>query len=233
MFKRILPIVLAVLLLTSCTVTQHFTMGSAEKGSTQSLISVDQFFLDVLDDLSDLIPSGDLSIMDETVLAFAERIQNSPFAEYGILSIDGSSTAYQLVFDYNSLSSLVKDLSESQRNSIFQIEENRISFHLDIENYGELKAFIPVLSDPNFGVYGPEYNYGTTKEEYMEMIGFLLDERGPEALEKSSVSITFRAPKAIGETVNMTKDDERSATCTFPLIDLPLLNTPIEFSFYW
>ena len=234
MARKIIPFLLsALLLLSSCTVTQSFKASSDTSGSSRSDITVDQFFLDVLSDFSDITPSGDYSLMDEAMLNFSDRINASSASSGVMLHTDGKSKRYILSFDYSSLEKLVSDLNEGKENTLLVIGEKSMSLNLSIDNYSQLEKVIPFLSDPNFEVYGPRYSYGMSKEEYMDMISFLLGEKGPEALEESFVSIEITTPGDIKEVRGAMKTGAKKAVYSFPVVDFLTLNKPLSFSVTW
>ena len=126
----------------------------------------------------------------------------------------------------------ITDLGISEQ-SIFSIGDNSFSFYLDINNYPELKTFLPFLSDPNFDVYGPEYNQGMSEADYLEMMSFLLGEEAPDAITNSQITIQLNVPGTISENVNAEVIDSDTVSFTFPLVKFLLLSEPIEFSVSW
>lgn len=234
MAKRIILALFLLLLLAGCTVTQSFMASTADQGESFTSITVDQFFLDVLEDLSDVVPTQDYSIMDQTVLSFANQVYASgASSDTSLVRTDKDGKGYLLTFHYTSLKKLCSDLMKIGNHTLLQVGDHSISISLSMENYAELKTVIPFLSDPNFEVYGPEYSNGMSEEEYLEMIGFLLDERGPEAVKNSSITVAIETPSSIKEMNNMKQLNDKAASCTFPITDALLLNEPITFSVSW
>ena len=92
---------------------------------------------------------------------------------------------------------------------------------------------IPFLSDPNFEVYGPEYNQGMSEADYLDMIFYLLGEEAPEALQTSLVTINVTLPGEIISAEGVTVTGANSFTYAFPLIDFLLLAEPMSFSVTW
>ena len=231
--KRLFLILsITIFLLSSCNVTQSFTL-SENGGSSLSDIKVDQFFLDVLEDFSDFTPQGDYSIMDEAMVNFADKLNSSSSSSNVKLRTDGKSTRYIISLDFSSLEKLVADLNGGKGNSLLIISDNKMTLNLTYDNYEELEDVIPFLSDPNFEVYGPRYSNGMSEEEYMDMISFLLGEDGPEALKKSFVSIEIETPGDITAIKGAMKTGERKAVYSFPVVDFLTLNTPLSFTIEW
>ena len=231
--KRLFLILsITILLFSSCSVTQSFTLSNSG-GSSLSDIKVDQFFLDVLEDFSDFTPQGDYSIMDEAMVNFADKLNSSSSSSNVQLRTDGKSTRYIISLDYSSLEKLVADLNGGKGNSLLVISKNSMTLNLTYDNYEELESVIPFLSDPNFEVYGPRYSNGMSEEEYMDMISFLLGEDGPEALKKSFVSIVIETPGDITSIKGAMKTGEKKAVYSFPVVDFLTLNNPLSFNIEW
>lgn len=231
--KRLFLILsITIFLLSSCSVTQSFTL-SENGGSSLSDIKVDQFFLDVLEDFSDFTPQGDYSIMDEAMVNFADKLNSSSSSSNVKLRTDGKSTRYIISLDFSSLEKLVADLNGGKGNSLLIISDNKMTLNLTYDNYEELEDVIPFLSDPNFEVYGPRYSNGMSEEEYMDMISFLLGEAGPEALKKSFVSIEIETPGDITAIKGAMKTGERKTVYSFPVVDFLTLNNPLSFTIEW
>ncbi len=225
--------VLILIILSSCTVTETLTAGTGYSGSSRSSVTVDPFFLSVLEDFSSFSAGDGYTIMDDAMVGFAEKVNSSSSASNTSIVSDGEGKRYIISFDYSSLTSLLKDLNNGEGNTLLSVTSSSISFNLSLDNYSELKSVIPFLSDSNFEVYGPEYSNGMTEDEYREMITFLLGDESPAALDNSTVSITITTPGAITSVEGAVKTGAKTAVYTFPVIDFLLLNNPISFSVKW
>lgn len=221
------------LLLTSCVVTESITASTGYSGSSKTDITVDPFFLTVLEDFSSFTSGDGYTIMDDAMVGFASSLNSSSAASSVSLLSGGDGKRYVISFDYSSLEKLLKDLNDGKSNTLFTITSSSLSFKLTMENYDELKNVIPFLSDENFEVYGPEYSNGMTEEEYTDMITFLLGEESPEALENSYVTVLITVPGTITSVTGAVKTGTSTAVYTFPVIDFLLLNDPLSFSISW
>lgn len=221
------------LLLSSCVVTENITLTDGENGSSYADIAIDPFFLSVLEDLSTFSDGTGVTIMDDAMVNLASLINSSEESENASIMTDGEGKRYILSFDYSSLTSLLKDLNSGKENTLLSLTSSSVSFNLSLDNYSELKSVIPLLSDENFEVYGPEYSFGMTEDEYYDMISFLLGEEGPEVLKKSYVTVSVTLPGTVKTVSGAVKSGENSITYTFPVIDFLLLNTPLSFSAEW
>ena len=233
MKKTVILTIVLLILLSSCTVTENLTLKTGYSGSSKSDVTVDPFFLSVLEDFSSFSAGEGYTIMDDAMVGFADKVNSSSSASDVSIVSDGEGKRYVISFDYSSLVSLMKDLNDGEGNTLLSVTSSSFSFNLSLDNYSELKSVIPFLSDSNFEVYGPEYSNGMTEEEYKEMITFLLGDESPEALENSTVSITITTPGNITSVTGAVKTGARTAVFTFPVIDFLLLNEPISFTVKW
>jgi hypothetical protein len=220
-------------LLSSCVVTEDLTINNDESGNSQIAISVEDFFITVLNDFSEFSsdttdkPIMDLAI-DDTAnkLTENETTTNVSFTKVGKNSYEGS-------FDFSSLSTLISDLGETENQTVLTLSNNELNFYLDLDNYYQLTKAIPFLSDPNFEPFGPEYNEGLSADDYLEMISFMLGEEGPDAIRNSIITLNFETPQPIKTYKGGTKVSSTEFTYSFPLIDFLLLAEPLEFTLTW
>lgn len=230
MKTRLCLLAASLALLTCCTVTETLAL-SGEGGSSAADIHVEPFFVDVLYDFAEFLPEEGVNLMDASLDGFIEDLEerqavNSPgYVKTG-------ENDYVLTFNYSSLSQFAAAYKLDGQTLLAQ-ENNSFSFYLDIDNYGELKRIVSFLRDPNFEVYGPEYNQGMSEEDYLDMIYFLLGEEGPDAISTGQVTIIIEVPGTVTETVNAEQLGPSAVKASFPLIDFLLLNEPISFSAKW
>ena len=231
--KKILFFVsLLLILFTSCQVTENITLTD-EVNTSSGEIEIYDFFIAVIDDFSEFLDSSSSSesIMDSAVRDFANGLSSNENNSNVLYTIE-EGNRYTLSFDFDDITEALSALGGSGF-SVLKGDENSLSFYLDINNYAQLKEMIPFLSDPNFEVYGPEYNQGMSEEEYLEMISFLLGEEGPDAISHGLVSMEITVPGTITAVKNAEKTGDRTAVFSFPIISFLLLNEPLSFSIEW
>ena len=231
MGKALSILLMAVLLLASCTVTESMTINNQNSFGSVSEIKAEPFFVSVLEDFAEFLPENGKSIMDSSIEGFAGQLRETAGAEAVSYEKTGENE-YTLVFSTNDLTTLLGSFGAADQ-SFVKIGENSFSFYLDINNYPELKTIVPFLADPNFEVYGPEYNQGMSEDDYLDMIYFLLGEDGPDAIRNGLISVTMNVPGTLTEVTGGEKLDDNSVRFSFPIIDFLLLNEPIEFSASW
>lgn len=231
MCKALFTVLLAALLLASCTVTESMTIGSANGFESLSDIKAEPFFVSVLEDFAEFLPENGKSIMDSSIEGFAGQLGNTAGAENVQYEKTGENQ-YSLAFSTSDMKTLLSSFG-AENQSFVRIDDSSFSFYLDINNYPELKTIVPFLADPNFEVYGPEYNQGMSEEDYLEMIYFLLGEEGPGAISNGEVTINITVPGTITSAENAEKTSDSSISYSFPVIAFLLLSEPLSFSVSW
>ena len=227
----IIAFIMIAMLLSACTVTENLVISGDGSMESRSDIHAEQFFVDVLTDFAEFLPEDDASIMDSAVASFGDGLGNMAAIESSS-AVKTGENEYSIAFSFTDLQALLSEFGV-EGQSLLEATGNSLTFHLDISNYPELKEIVPFLADPNFEVYGPEYNQGMTEDEYLEMISFLLGEDGPEAIRNGLVSFSITVPGTITGTENAVVTGECTASYSFPIIAFLLLNEPLSFSIEW
>ena len=208
---------------SSCTVTQNL---SFTENSSGTLINADDFFLSVLDDFSQWSDDEVLSL-DSSIVEFACSLSETQEAENVTLSKD-KNQIWDIAFNFKDFNNLMKTLAGSDGKSFAKLTDEGFEFSLSMNNYNALVSLVPVLENPNLAAYGPEYNHGMTKEDYLEMISFILGEDGPDSIESSYIELTVNTPSDIKYTNGIIKSP-RQAVFRTPLIDFLLLPDEIKY----
>ncbi len=220
----------AILLFAGCQVTEDLSIAG-EGGTSHTDIHVEQFFIDVLSDFAEFLPAGDEPMMDAAIRGYASDLEKSGMVS-GVEWESLGDNSYTLSFSYASLNDLLETMG-AEDQSLFALTDHSLSLHLDIDSYPQLKSLVPFLSDPNFEVYGPEYNQGMSEADYLDMIYFLLGEDGPDAVANGSVSVRINVPGTIVSASGCEIVADDAAIFSFPIIDFLLLNEPMAFSLEW
>ena len=227
------------LLLSSCVVAEKltfsgdYTQAKAVPGKNHVDLSVDDFFVGVVEDLSDWENKGDNDpIIDVAVQDFVKNLEASGVTS-SVRFVETGHNTYMGDFSFTDFTQLLIDLSngQSDQNVVTMTSRNgktHVEISINMDNYVQLTKIIPFLADPNFEVYGPLYNNDLTEEEYLEMVSFILGSQCPDSIKSSSVTIQVVAPKAISSH-NGRLRNSRTVEFTFPLIDFLLLHESIDF----
>lgn len=230
---RTVLLLAVVSLATSCTVTENLTFTITAEHRSAFDFSVEDFFIAVLQDFSEFVPpEGDQSLMDKAIGDFERALQYSPTTKAVQMNKVGEN-AYQGTFIFSNLQQLFSDLGAGSNQSLLKMEKNSMTFTLSMDNYDQLVPVIPFLADENFEAFGPVYNQGLGKADYLEMISFMLGEEGPPAIEKSFITLQVKTPASITGFINGKKISDTLYEFSFPLIDFLLLAKPISFSVSW
>ena len=242
MRKHLLLFVTAILLalvLSSCvvaeklTLTDEVTVRKDVSGKSHVDLSVDDFFVGVVEDLSDWENKGNNDpILDVAVQDFVANLEASSVTS-SIRFIETGYNTYMGDFAFSDFNVLLSDLSKEVNNqSIVRLYnrngKTRVEININMDNYEQLTRIIPFLADPNFEVYGPLYNHDLTEDEYLEMVSFILGEQCPDSIAASSIRIQVVAPKAV-TSHNGKARNSKTIEFSFPLIDFLLLHEPISF----
>ena len=227
------------LLLSSCVVAEKltfsgdYTQAKAVPGKNHVDLSVDDFFVGVVEDLSDWENKGNNDpIIDVAVQDFVKNLEASGVTS-SVRFVETGHNTYMGDFSFTDFTQLLIDLSngQSDQNVVTMTSRNgktHVEISINMDNYVQLTKIIPFLADPNFEVYGPLYNNDLTEEEYLEMVSFILGSQCPDSIKSSSVTIQVVAPKAISSH-NGRLRNSRTVEFTFPLIDFLLLHESIDF----
>ena len=220
-----------IFLLMSCQVTEDMSLGNTGS-SSETNIEVYPFFIEVLNDFAEFLPENNEPIMDAAIRDFTGGLESVAGATDASYEKTGD-LEYRVVFNFTNISDLLARLGKIDNQSVITEDEHGIRFYLDIDNYHELKEAIPFLADPNFEVYGPEYNIGMSEFDYLDMIYYLLGEEGPGAITESLITIDIDTPKRITSIEGAEKTGPKSFRYEFPLIDFLLLAEPMTFEVRW
>ena len=125
--KFIILLLSIVLILTSCTVTEKITINGSQKGSSSSDIYVEDFFIEVLEDFGEFLPSSDKSIMDEAMEGFAGQLQSSSAASVVKFKNLGDNH-YTLDFSFTDMNKMMKDLGAAN-NTLIKETANSCAAH--------------------------------------------------------------------------------------------------------
>jgi len=232
----VIILVVTIMTLASCKVSERLTLSnqSSLEGKSHIDLSVSDYFVSVIEDLSNWEASGENDpIIDVAMDEFVQKLENSATTSNVKFRKAGINT-YMGDFSFKDFGNLVIDLSNGNtEQSIIKTTKNENTTHVEIninmDNYEDLTKIVPFLANPNFEVYGPLYNHDLTQANYLEMMGFILGEECPQEIMNSTVKIQVVAPKAISSH-NGTLKNAKTVEFTFPLIDFLLLHEPIEFS---
>ena len=222
------------LILAGCTVTQQLSIGQADgEHVATSYVLAEPFFVDVANDFDTFTDPDDPEIsVDRLMEEMAESFRGGNEVDNLELEKVGERS-YMLFFTFHDIQGLVEALGGSSSQDILTLKDQTLSLHLSIDNYPELEKIVPILSSDDFQPFGPRFNQGISEKEYLDMLSFMLGDEAPDAVRTSSFTIKIDTPKPIVSVSNMQKESTYTASFTFPLIDVLLLQHPIDASVSW
>ena len=212
-------------MLGSCAVTEALTVG----GTSETKVVCDGWFLDVMGDMASFGDGDGKTVMDETMGAVGGTVRD--MEGIGDVRLYGAAdgTEYRLVVDVDNLGAVAKEVG----GDLVEYKPGKMKFRLDMDTYEAIEKLVPALSTPELEVYGPRYSNGMSEEEYLDMMTFLLDEGAAEKIRASRVELNIRVPGKITKAVGLTKKSDDTAVLEMDLLDILLLNDPVEFELRW
>ena len=224
----------ATCLLCGCSVTQQLSIEQADgEHEATSYVTSQPFFVNVANDFDTFTDPDDPEIsVDRLMEEMAESFRGGNEVDNLELEKVGERS-YMLFFTFHDIQGLVEALGGSSGQDILTLKDQTLSLHLSIDNYPELEKIVPILSSDDFQPFGPRFNQGISEEEYLDMLSFMLGDEAPDAVRTSSFTIKIDTPKPITSVSNMQKESANTASFTFPLIDVLLLQHPIDASVSW
>ena len=154
---------------------------------------------------------------------------NSEILEIISLEISDTLTKYNVLFDINStrdtidisftstkeeIERLSSSITSDENNPILFYENDTLKININRDNYMDLKVFLPLLENETIYSYTAAFNADTTKEEYLEIISYVLSEDIATSLDECEIAFTIN-------------DGKTSKKVSFTLLDFLLLHSPI------
>src|SRR5690554_4484509 len=133
------------LLLTGCTVSQHFNVATTPS-KAEFTFNVEEFFVDVLEDFSDFSSDkSDQPIMDEAIDEFEALLSSAPSTTAVAMKKIGTN-AWNGTFAFAGLEKLVRDLGAPQNQQLLSTTPNSVTYYLTLDTYHQLVPIIPFLA---------------------------------------------------------------------------------------
>jgi hypothetical protein len=203
-------------------------------GSVRFRFELEPFFLETLLDMSSLEGGNDEAM--EGKIFDLEKIQAEFEKKPNVVLSSLSSPSPRILqgeFGFKDVEAVFKGEKELTAAGVISFRkagnENTITVHLGRDNFDQVSAFLPMQDNPLFEVLGPEENEGTTEEEYLEMMEFMLGEKGPPAIKDSYIELRITVKGKILEQQG-GKVEGSSVVFRIPLIRVLLLDQPLDYS---
>ena len=219
-----------------CTVNQHLTLRVDRSGDAQIAVTLEQVFVDYLDTLSEA--TGETDMAPESVFD-TEEVKRSIGDRRGVTVTHIATPAPEalevsLAFDdlkaMLAHSAPVPGPAASPLITFTGSGPSTLRVHLDRNNYRELTNLFPILDHPLLVSLGPQKDLEVTDAEYLEMMGFVLGDDGPPAIEDSVVTVRVVVDGTITEHDGGELQDDGSLLITIPLIRVLVLDRPLDYT---
>ena len=231
------PAVLALLLATAgCTVNQQLTLRVDRSGAAQIHVKLEPVFVDYLDTLAEA--AGDSEILPEAIFD-TEEVERSIGERRGVAVTEVATPtpeelALSLTFDdLKALLTRNTPVPGPAGTALITLSgsgPSTLRVHLDRDNYRELTSLFPVLDHPLLVSLGPQQDLEVTDDEYLEMMGFVLGDDGPPAIEASAVTVRVAIDGRILEHDGGELQEDGSLLITIPLLRILVLDEPLDYT---
>ena len=231
------PAVLALLLATAgCTVNQQLTLRVDRSGEAQIQVRLAPVFVDYLDTLAEA--AGDSEILPESVFD-TEEVRRSIGERRGatvthVATPTPEELALSLTFeDLKALLAYHAPVPGPASRPLVTLSGSgpaTLRVHLARDNYRGLTALFPILDHPLLVSLGPQQDLEVTDAEYLEMMGFVLGDEGPSAIEDSTVTVRIQVDGRILEHDDGELQEDGSLLITIPLLRILVLDEPLDYT---
>ncbi len=224
-------------LLASCSVYQDIYLDSDGSGKATGRVLLDDFYLNTLEDLTDLSSPapGSSSPMDPDTIA-AELSANPYFR--GVQISSPAPGIYQGGLQFHNVEALFST-EEGRAGTILGFERNSgsstLNLRINSDNFQEMFRLFPMLQDPGFQYFLPEPDI--SRSEYTEMLLFLFEDqhKGDEdelqtRVEKASLDLTIHTEGRILSSIGGERTGDREWKIQLPLLDLLLHRQELFYS---
>ena len=219
-----------------CTVNQQLTLRGDRSGAAHIEVELEQVFVDYLATLSEA--AGDSDMVPESVFD-TEEVERSIGERRGVTVTHIATPnpeALELSLAFEDLKAMlapdtpVPGPATSPLVTFTGGDPSTLRVHLDRNNYRELTNLFPILDHPLLVSLGPQKDLEVTDAEYLEMMGFVLGDDGPPAIEDSTVTVRVVVDGTIIEHDGGELQDDGSLLIAIPLIRVLVLDQPLDYT---
>ncbi len=227
----ILIILIITILLSSCNMIQNINLNNDKSGTSTTEVEIKDFFLTVLKDVATLQENKideNKSFAKQSEEEFVKNLKDNKNI-YDIKTKVLNDNSYIGSFKFKDFDKLFAEMAKNKNQDVVKVTKNSIKINLSIDNYEQIEEMVPELKDPGFETFGPRYNEGVSKEEYYEMLSYILGEDSESEIKNSNIEFIFKTPNPIKTIKNGVKINSNTAKFTIELIDFLLLAKPLVY----
>ena len=213
--------------------TNEITLKDDRAGAADVQIKMSNLFVTYLLDMAEIaggysnLEKGKIFDLDEIIT----ELEKNPGLKVRQIA-SPNPEELNLVLDFANIEEIFyQEKALSAQSIIYYSNQNdlkTISLHLNRNNFGQVAALFPILSNPVFESLGPMQNENTSEEEYLEIMEFALGEEGPGAIEEAKIIVIINVSDKIISQEGGTIDG-KSVTFVIPLIRILLLDKPLSY----
>lgn len=219
----------------SCTVKQEITFQPDGSGSLEmNVVLMDGFYdylKEMVQDASDFGYSGSVEVMDLDLIR--EQLSELPGVEVTHVESPTPKTL-KINMRFQNINSILAKPGDPALKEVFKFTKTgntkEFRFFLNESNYELITPLIPVTDNPLFDALGPNPDYPLSKEEYLDLVEFTMDEKGPQMVLDSAVITTVKVNGAIISQTGGTMSG-KNVVYNLPLLKFLLLLDDISYSF--
>ena len=215
--------------MVSCSVHQDIYLDADGSGKVTGRVLLDDFYLNTLEDLTDLSSPSSGSSTPMSPDNIAAELSGNPYFR-GVQISSPAPGIYQGGLQFHDVEALFST-EEDGTGTILKFEKNSgsstLNLRINSDNFQEMFRLFPMLQDPGFQYFLPEQNI--SRSEYTEMLLFLFEDqhKGNEnelqtRVEKASLDLTIHTNGRILSTIGGERTGDREWKIKLPLLDLLL-----------
>ena len=104
-----------------------------------------------------------------------------------------------------------------------------VRLHLNKDSFKQISSFLPGKENALIDVFGPAENEDTSESDYLEMLEFMLGDKGPAGVKASFIELRV---KVKGKILSQSggKIEGNSVLFRIPLLQVLLLDRPLDYS---
>ncbi len=222
---------------SGCAITQKATVEVDGSGSASFRIELEPFFYEALVDMVDAASLEEGSSFEAGESIFDLQRTREAFArKKGVQLVDIDSPDPRILEGsvvFQDVEKVFKSQTELTAAGVISFDRRgatkTITLHLDRQNFDDISEFFALKNNPLFETFGPEQNEHTTREEYLEMVEFMLGDEGPQSLLDSFIELEVNVRgKILSQKGGRVAGN--SVLFRIPLIRVLLLDESLDYS---
>ena len=230
---------LFLILSSGCAMKQDIFLNSDGSGKVDFEIKLAPYFAEVMDQLSELVPSEENQPKPEEGTFFNIPKLREDFSKRKGVSLTRLEAPSPLKlagsFSFTDINTAVTDGGKTNNPGIFTFTRGSggVSvLRVDI-NYSTLEALLaenPSMNNPLMENFGPLANRDITETDYLDMMEYMLGEESRKGITDSDLDLTIKVKgKIVGQAGGKITGSD-SVHFKIPLLKILVLKEPLTYS---